>query len=231
MNYAVILSGGIGTRMNNLGVPKQYFKVKNKMILEYTMELFEKSESVDFIVLVIADEWKTDLEQILRAKYTKLAAFAKPGRNRQESILHGLEECIKRTQGHNDVVIVHDAVRPCLSLQLIKACVDSIPEYDGSMPVLPMKDTIYQSNDGKAVSRLLERSRIFAGQAPEAFLLQKYYEANKSLPENELMKINGSTEVAFKASLDICMIPGEESNFKITTQEDLKRFTEIVEGR
>ena len=72
MNYAVILSGGIGTRMHMGDFPKQYYKVKGKMILEYTLDAFEKSWSVDEIVIVMAPEWQEQFEEELRSKYKKL---------------------------------------------------------------------------------------------------------------------------------------------------------------
>ena len=61
MNYAVVLSGGIGTRMHMGDFPKQYYKVKDKMILEYTLDVFEESESVDEIIIVMADAWQEEL--------------------------------------------------------------------------------------------------------------------------------------------------------------------------
>ena len=230
MNYAIILSGGIGTRMNNLGCPKQYYNVNGKMILEYTLEVFEKTTAIDRIILVMAEEWRAELHASSLSRSKKITAFANPGRNRQESILHGLKECVNLSDSNNDMVIIHDAVRPCVSIGLINRCIESLSMYDGCMPVLPMKDTVYQSKDGTVISGLLNRSEIYAGQAPEAYLLHKYYEANIALSEEKLLEINGSTEAAFKYGLNICMIPGEESNFKITTQEDLRRFTEIVGG-
>ena len=92
------------------------------------------------------------------------------------------------------------------------------------MPVLPMKDTVYLSNDGKNISGLIDRSTVFAGQAPELFRLERYYEANVRLLPDEIYKINGASEPAVMAGLKIAMIPGDEKNCKITTAEDLERL-------
>ena len=89
-----------------------------------------------------------------------------------------------------------------------------------------MKDTVYYSNDGKKISRLLSRSNVLAGQAPEVFRFGRYMEANRILFPEEIFKINGSTEPAVLAGMDIVTIPGDEKNYKITTQEDLNRFCE-----
>ena len=85
-----------------------------------------------------------------------------------------------------------------------------------------------KDGDGIRISSLLERSRGFSGQAPELFVLGKYYEANRQLFPDAIFKINGSTEPAVMARMDIVMIPGETQNFKITTKEDFDRFKNIL---
>lgn len=87
------------------------------------------------------------------------------------------------------------------------------------------------SEDGKCISSLLDRSKLFAGQAPEAFKLGKYYDANSALLPEKILLINGSTEPAVLAGMDIVMIPGDENNFKITTRPDFERFEEILSFR
>ena len=123
-----------------------------------------------------------------------------------------------------EVVLIHDAARPLLSRQLVTDCLDAIEGHDGVIPVLPMKDTVYESTDGKTISRLLNRSHIFAGQAPEVFCFGKYYEANRALLPDKILAINGSTEPAVMAGMRMAVIPGDETNFKITTKADLERF-------
>ena len=97
------------------------------------------------------------------------------------------------------------------------------------MPVLPMKDTMYLSEDGRKVSSLLRREQIFAGQAPEAFRFGEYIKANRELLPDHILQINGSTEPAILAGMNIGMIAGEEENYKITTMEDFKRFCRKIE--
>lgn len=123
-------------------------------------------------------------------------------------------------------VFIHDAARPLLSESLISRCFEALDEHEGVLPVLPMKDTIYQSDDGKLVSALLDRKKLFAGQAPEAFVFDKYLEANEAYVP--FKTINGSTEVAIMHQMDVAMIDGEEINFKITTRADLERFQQIL---
>lgn len=227
MNYAVILSGGVGTRLG-LDIPKQYFEVNNKPIIRYVMETFEKSDVIDGVVIVAAPEWQAYVkERISDSK--KFLGFALPGENRQLSIYSGL--CFLKENVSNweeAIVLIQDAARPNTSLEMIANCFSLAEDEDGAMPVLPMKDTVYSSVDGSSISGLLDRKTIFAGQAPESFRLKKYLEANEALLPEAILKINGSTEPAIMAGMDIKMIPGDENNYKITTEADLKRFCENV---
>ena len=126
-----------------------------------------------------------------------------------------------------DYVIIHDAARPLVSAETITACLEGCREHDGVMPALPVKDTVYYGAGGK-IESLLDRSRVIAGQAPEAFRFEKYYGANLKLLPDRILQINGSTEPAILAGMEVQYIPGDERNFKITTQTDLERFREIV---
>jgi len=228
MNYAVILSGGTGSRLKQIGIPKQYYEVKGKPIIRYAVETIVESRVIDAYVIIASQEWHTFIKDKLCGLKGKFAGFAMPGENRQLSIYNGLEK-LKGTAEDNDVILIHDAARPCVSKQLICNCIKACVESDGAMPVLPMKDTIYLSEDGKSVDSLLDRTKLFAGQAPEAFIYGKYLLANERLLRDKIVKINGSTEPAILAGLKIAMIDGEESNFKITTVEDLERFKSILE--
>lgn len=228
MRVAEILSGGIGTRLGT-DIPKQYITVGGRMLISYCIESVLMSPEIDAIQIVAASEWEPEITKCIQELdcSEKFKGFSTPGSNRQLSILHGLED-IRQYADDESVVLVCDAARPLLSEIMIRECMESAEAHDGVIPVLPLKDTVYSSKDGRHIDGLLNRSEIYAGQAPEAFRLGKYYEANQKLLPDEILKINGSTEPAVLAGMDIAMIPGDEGNFKITTQEDLDRFRDII---
>jgi len=223
MVIALVLSGGTGMRMG-IDIPKQYIEVAGKKIIDYCLDVFQMCDEVDLIQIVAEPKWVNILDL---KKYSKFRGTSQPGRTRQESVLNGLKDILDYA-AEDDVVIVHDAARPSVAEKMLRELIEETQDHDGVIPVLPMKDTLYFSEDGEKITSLLERKCIYAGQAPEAFRLGAYFEANKALSEEELLKINGSTEPAFMAGLDIVMIPGDERNFKITTKEDLRRFKKIV---
>lgn len=224
MNIAVVLSGGTGSRLG-AEIPKQYIRINGKTIISYCLDVLEKCEQIDAIQIVAEESWQ---DVILENNMSKFRGFSKPGRNRQLSVFSALED-IKEYVKEDDVVVVHDAARPCVSEVMFQKLILAALEYEGAIPVLPMKDTVYLSEDSKRITSLLNRSQIYAGQAPEAFVFGKYYEANVRLLPGEILQINGSTEPAIIAGMDIAMIPGDENNFKITTVQDLERFQQLVE--
>lgn len=231
MNVALILSGGTGTRLGT-EIPKQYIEIDGKPIIAYSIERLSAHARIDAIWIVAAPEWRELIAVSLKNSdiSKKFRGFSNPGANRQLSILNGLED-IRNEISEESLVLIHDAARPLLSEKLVTDCFCAVKGHDGVLPVLPMKDTVYASSDGKCITSLLNRSEIYAGQAPELFCLEKYYEANRRLLPDEIMNINGSTEPAIMAGMDIAMIPGDENNFKVTTQADLVRFCELIEGR
>lgn len=225
MNYAVILSGGVGSRMG-LDMPKQYYKVADKPVIGYVLDTIEKHNKIDGYIVVAAEAWQPFVVELI-GNDDKFLGFAKPGENRQLSIYHGLLALLDVAK-ENDLVLIQDAARANTTHDLISRCLEIASDVDGAMPVLPMKDTVYLSHDGRKVDELLNREQIFAGQAPEAFRFGKYLKANETLLPDAILAINGSTEPAVKAGMKVSLIDGEESNFKITTLEDLKRFERIV---
>lgn len=231
MNIAIILSGGVGSRMRADGFPKQYIEVNGKPILMYTLEKYQTCPAIDKIVIVADPVWYDDIRNwMTTSSITKFADFAQPGTSRQGSVLNGLQVCAAISTPDEAVnVAVHDGVRPLVSHSMITACLDALNEYDGCMPVLAVTDTTYVSQDGTHISGLLDRSTLFSGQTPEAFRLRPYLQINANASQEELENTRGSTEIAYKHGMKMRLIPGEYSNFKLTTPTDLDRFRAILE--
>lgn len=231
MNYALILSGGRGTRLGS-DTPKQYLKVQNKMIISYCLDTIFASSYIDRVQIVAEEEWRDTILDYIKEnrQLERFAGFSAPGENRQLSIFHGLQDILSSRSGISDIkdnVMIHDAARPSMDETTISAGFHALKEHDGAMPALPMKDTVYLTENGK-ISSLLDRSHVVAGQAPEFFRLESYFAANQALLPEKIKGINGSTEPAVLAGLDVAVIDGDEKNFKITTKADLERFESLM---
>lgn len=231
MRIAIILSGGVGSRMG-LDIPKQYVEINHHPVIWYCLKTFLSNERTDAIVIGVAEEWKLYVnKQIEELNSRKPIFYAKPGETRQYSIYNALRIVKENGFDNNSLVIIHDAARPLVSHELINRCYDACEKADGAMPVLAVKDTTYYSEDGKSITSLLDRSKLWAGQAPEAFVFGTYYQLHEKMSHEELLKINGSTEIAYKCGLRVEMVQGDPMNFKITTPEDLSNFESIIQNR
>ncbi len=232
MNIALILAGGTGTRLGG-DIPKQYLDVDGKPVISYCLETFLSHGQIDKIQIVAEDMWQELIGDWVKKheiasdiKASKFQGFSKPGMNRQLSIWNGLQDILHYSKS-DDVVIIHDAARPLVSEKIITDCLNACVQYDGALTILPVKDTVYYGTEGK-IESLLDRDHLMAGQAPEAFRLGLYCQANEKLLPQEILKINGSTEPAILAGMNIGCVDGEEINFKITTKADLERFKQLV---
>ncbi len=239
MNYALFLSGGTGTRVGSER-PKQYVRVNGAMMATRALLPLLSCDHIHAVYIVAQEQWRSELIQDVRTvggDVSKIAGYAEPGNNRQLSIFNGIQEIIgalekhmeKNEIGMEDTVLIHDAARPFLTSQLLDACYTALPGMDGVLPVLPMKDTVYQKKEENGTLELLSRETIFAGQAPELFRLNAYYQANVALLPERIYQINGATEPAILYGMKIATIPGDEANFKVTTPADLKRYQELME--
>lgn len=234
MNIAIILAGGTGSRVGG-EIPKQFVEISGQMMIMHSMKAFAESDYVSNIQIVAGTEFREKIEDAIfddpdSPLAEKFLGFSSPGENRQMSIYHALRD-IGDILGKENIVsvIIHDAARPFVSVETVDECLLALDEHDGAMPVLPMSDTVYFSRSGQRVDELLNRNNIFAGQAPEAFLYEKYLKANEELMPDKILMIKGSTEPAVMAGLDVAMIPGDQRNFKVTTSEDLERARQIME--
>ncbi len=216
MNRTVILAGGAGTRMGGC-VPKQFINVNGECAGE--------------VWIVAGEPWRGAVERMIKEAgiSSRFRGFCDPGPERQVSVMNALTELMKEETAENSYVMVHDGARPLVSGELIRRCFEAAAGRDGAVPVLPVRDTVYRMEDGR-LSGLLKRDQLAAGQAPEVFRLKPYYDANLALMPDQIMRIRGSAEPAVLAGMDIVVIPADERNIKITTQEDLAYLRYLLGG-
>ncbi len=229
-NIAVLLSGGVGNRMN-LDIPKQYSIVGGKPIIYFSLKALLQNPYTDALVIVIAPEWKDFVKPYLETiSHDKTIMWADPGETRTYSVFNALKVIKEAGYADEDIVLIHEAARPMSTQKMINDCYEGCMSADCVVPVMPVKNTLYYSEDGRIINSLMDRSKVWSGQAPEAFRFGKYYRAHVDTPREVLLTFNGGTELAFHYGMSCRLIPGDPFNFKITTQEDLTHFTSIVEG-
>ena len=233
---AIILAGGVGARISSTNTPKQYIEICGRPIISYVIDTVIADPVISTVVIVCADQYRQLVSECCAesirdsGRHGVEIKYASPGFNRQMSVFSGLKK-LENSIGEGELVAIIDAARPCMTRQMLDACIEAADTADGAIPVLKMRDTVYMSEDGRHITDLLERSKVLAGQAPEVFRFGKYLAANNKLSEAQMDHIHGSSEPAIMDGMKIVMIPGDENNYKITTDADLVRFRNDCEWK
>lgn len=228
MNIAVIFAGGIGTRMNAKGVPKQFLKLNGKEILIYTLELFEKNENIDGIIVSCLKEKIEYLEKLVeKYQLKKIKAIVPGGISGQESIYNGLKKAQEISDKEKDIVLIHDGVRPLIENKTINDCIETIKKYGNAITVSPAIETIINTSQSE-VKDILSRDNCFMARAPQGFYLKDILGCHEVAKKEKKEFIDSASLMAnYNSKLHIVIGPSE--NIKITTPVDFYMFKAIKE--
>lgn len=216
-NIAIILAGGVGSRLG-MSTPKQFFKVAGKMVVEHTIDVFERNQHIDEIAIVSNPALVADFENIvLRNKWRKVKKILKGGAERYYSSL----SAITAYQNEDANLIFHDAVRPLVSQRIIDNVVKALDTHRAVNVAVPSADTIIEV-DGDFITNIPDRSRLRRGQTPQAFDRQLISDAyDKALKDPNFRTTDDCGVVrTYLPEEPIFVVRGEESNMKLTYRED-----------
>ncbi|MBI3609916.1 MAG: 2-C-methyl-D-erythritol 4-phosphate cytidylyltransferase [Nitrospirae bacterium] len=224
---AVIPAAGVGRRMG-LATPKQFLSLDGVPILVHTLRVFEASPLVHEICVVVPGGMEGRCRGDLVKPYglKKVTRVAAGGPTRQDSVYHGL----MTMSGDVTRVVVHDGVRPFLSMELLERLVKAVEGADGAIAAVPMKDTPKSVRDDGTVASTLDRTGLYLAQTPQVFqreILTAAYE--KAYADG----VNSTDDSALVERLGyrVRVVEGSWDNIKITTAHDLRLAEEIVEMR
>lgn len=229
MNIAVILSGGVGRRMGAVKLPKQFLEVCATPIIILTLKKVFDSELFDRVLIVSHSDWIDYLKELLVNHGFDLSKLmiVPGGKERLDSIENALDELKQNGVGDDDVVVIHDAVRPFVSKELLNRAVDETKKWGATVAVVPVKDTMIVSECGVAVD-MPDRTMLYHGQSPDSFKFGLIYNAIKTLSDEERRTITGTAQICQTKGEKIHTYPGDERNIKITTLLDLFLATAIL---
>lgn len=238
MNYAIILAAGVGQRMRNGGMPKQFLKLMGKPIVVYTLEKFEQCEDVDKIVIVCHGGYTDYMKKIIELyQITKVEKIIVGGKDRQESLCQGLE-VVKEIGGRDDdIVIIHDGVRPLVDITTIQENIRVAKMYGCAITAHPVTETVVITDkDSAKIDDLKKRSDTYSMTAPQSFQIDKIlyaYEKLKDIDCGDVPLLDAAMVYA-KTVGDIQIVKEQGLNIKITTPEDyyyLKAILELQENK
>lgn len=238
MNYAIVLAAGVGQRMRNGGLPKQFLKLMGKPIIIYTLEKFEESQEIDRMIVVCHGSYIDYMGELLRLyQIKKVTDIVVGGSDRQISLRRGLSAIAEDGGKPKDIVVIHDGVRPLVELSTIQENIRVAGQFGCAITVHPVTETVVVTNMQEAgMADFQKRSDTYSMTAPQTFQLGRLMEAYEKvdqLGEGEIPLLDAAMVYA-QAGGEVHLVKQQGTNIKITTPEDyyfLKAMLELEENK
>lgn len=224
MNISVIIpSGGIGSRMKS-DIPKQYLEIDGIPIIIRTLMVFENIKEVENIFIPIDEKWKSFvLEKRNFFNLKKNHIFVSGGITRAESIKNALTNSLI---DNSDFVLIHDAVRCLVKLDLIYRIINSLNSSDIVIPAIKINDTIKEIRNNFVV-KTINRENIYRIQTPQGVKLKIYKEILNKININD-SKFSDDASIFEEFGYKIKVVEGSSTNIKITDKNDLDYVKYII---
>lgn len=225
-NIAVILAGGSGSRFG-ADMPKQFLTVAGKMIIEHTLDAFERHPLIDAIAIVSRKDFVAEMkEMVVRDGYKKVVAVLEGGKERYHSSLAAIDAFTD----DDARLLIHDCVRPLVSARIIDDCIAALGEYDAVDVAVPATDTIVELDEDGNISRIPPRRLLCNAQTPQCFRRGTIAEAfRRALADPDFFPTDDTSIVhAYMPEVKIKVVKGDTTNIKVTFKEDLEFVERMI---
>ena len=222
-NIALLIAGGSGNRMGQ-DIPKQFMHVDGIPVIIHTLKCFQQHPDIDSIAVVCLFGWET----VLRAYANqflidKLKWIFPGGKTGMESIHNGIYGLKEAGCDDDDLVLIHDSVRPLLSQEIISNNIATCKAYGYAITGIQCREAILESEDGFVSSTSIPRDKLIRTQTPQTFRLSNIIKVHERARELGIKdSVASCTLIAEVGGIDMHIVPGSEKNIKITTVEDLE---------
>lgn len=227
MNVAIIIAGGVGSRMGR-EIPKQFIEVDGKTVLGYTLEGFQNHPMVDAIEVVCIKGWEDVLMKEVRAcGITKLRWVVEGGASAQESIRNGVYN-LEDKCSPEDIVIVHDGIRPLVDAGVLTDVIETAARYGNGVTSLPYNEQIFlvSDDDPSTTTEYIPRETLRRVSTPQAYrfdlLASKYHEAFEK--KTGIYGSSYTNTMMVELGVRLHFAAGSDKNIKLTTPGDLAIF-------
>lgn len=227
---ALIIAGGVGNRMGQ-DIPKQFLTVNEKPIIIYTLEAFQNHNLIDSIAVVCLKGWEVILQSYANQfNITKLKCIIPGGECGQESIKNGVFE-LEKIFNKDDIVLIHDAIRPLVSEKIITNCIENTKKYGNSITYIPCAEAMLESTDGKSSSKTVSRDILKRTQTPQGFYLKDICELHREAIQKGVLNSIASCTLMIELGKTVYFSEGSEKNVKLTTIDDVDIFKALLSSK
>lgn len=220
MNIAVIFAGGVGKRMIGSAMPKQFLKLLDRPVLIHTLQYFEDCKEIDAIIISMV-ETHIEMTKKLIDKYSikKVKKIVPGGETGQLSIYNGLCAAKDISRSDDDIVLIHDGVRPLITEELIIANIESVKEFGSAISCVHQKETTVVTSD-KLIKFTTNRDNTWIARAPQSFYLKDILEAHEKCLEENIKEMTDSCSMMLHFNKKLYIVETLSENIKITTPDD-----------
>lgn len=223
MNVALILAGGVDPRFQ-MAIPKQFVIVENRPIIVYTLQVFQDHPEIDRIIVSCLRGWKEMVQAYAKQfNITKLEAIVEGGMGAQESVRKGVE-WLRDTGKDDDLVVLHDAIRPLVTDDLISDSIRCCREYGMGVAAVRSMDTIMRTDNGMTGQENISRDNIRRIQTPQTYRLDYLDRMHKQATEQGIEHCVDNNSMLAKLGERIYFSKGSDFNIKINQVEDVEMF-------
>ena len=228
-NFVVIFAGGSGNRMHTKSRPKQFLEYNGKPIIIYTLELFDNHPMIDGIVVACLEEWIPFLKKMLKKfEINKVKQIVPGGETGQDSIYNGLVAAHDLSEVDDDVVLIHDGVRPLITEQTITDNINKVHEVGSCIACVPATETfIVNQPDGSL--EIPTRANSLIARAPQSFYLKDILAMHEQARAEGRHDFIDSCSMMHHYGYKLGKVIGPMENIKITTPTDYFVFKAMVE--
>ncbi len=228
-NIAIILAGGSGNRFG-ADMPKQFLPVAGKMIIEHTIDAFERHPMIDEIAIVSRADYMDEMKEMVKQDgYHKVTHILQGGKERYHSSLAAL----KAYTDDDDNLLIHDGVRPLVSERIITDCVNALADYEAVDVAVPATDTIIEMNEDGSIARIPQRRLLRNAQTPQCFRRRVIAKAfDLALQDPDFFPTDDcSIVLRYMPEVAIKVVDGEPTNIKVTYKSDIEMMERIITER
>lgn len=227
MNIAIITAAGMGTRMK-LDVPKQFFEINGKPLILYTLEAFQSMNCIDYICIAYLNGYKKYFDNLIKKYSLNKIKLLTPGGVTNQLSIYNCLKALSPIANINDIVIIHDGIRPLITEQVILDNIEICKKYKNAVAVIPSNEAMVYSEDNSSSNTSINRNYVWKTQTPHSM----YYQDMFDLVDNMIKK--GQTNsvaictMLIESGKTIHFSKGNNLNFKLTNPEDIELFKGII---
>ncbi len=226
-NVALLIAGGTGARMHQ-DIPKQFLSVNDKPVIVYTIEAFQKHPEIDAIYVACLSGWQDILQAYVRQfNASKVIKIVTGGKNGQASIRNGIY-AIAEDFAEEDLILVHDAIRPMVSADIISDNIVKCRKYGNAVTVIPCMEAMLKSEDEYQSEESILRNSLFRAQTPQTISVKEAVVLHKEAAEKGITDSVATCTLLLELGRKVYFAKGSELNIKITTTDDITIFKALL---